>query len=306
VSTSVTQLTEQLLASYARVGGINHLDGKNMPSKTAVAAITVDLLRLLYPGFFDDKIIHSSEMKAGLGNLLESVSAALEREICKALEYGAPQKTTRKKLCPEAHALTTELLKGLPRLRELLRTDVEAAFSGDPAAMSQDEIILAYPCVEAITVQRIAHEFYQKRIPLIPRIMTEWAHIRTGMDLHPGANIGTHFFVDHCTGTVVGETCDIGHHVKMYHGVTLGAKSTSDVESLRGRKRHPTLEDYVTIYPGATILGGETVIGAHSTIGGNVFLTNSVPPYSLAVLEGVKVKVMSKRERTPSPVEYEI
>ena len=202
--------------------------------------------------------------------------------------------------------MTLELLGSLPRLRELLQTDVEAAYSGDPAALSPDEIIVAYPFVETIAVQRVAHELYLKQIALIPRIMCEWAHARTGMDLHPGARIGSHFFVDHCTGSVIGETCIIGHHVKMYHGVTLGAKSTSDVEQLRGKKRHPTIEDYVTIYPGATILGGETVIGEGSTIGGNVFLTTSVPPHSLVVFEGVTMKVRSKRERDVALVDFQI
>ena len=172
--------------------------------------------------------------------------------------------------------------------------------------MSQEEIIVAYPFVETIAVQRVAHELYRKQIALIPRIMTEWAHARTGMDLHPGAQIGSHFFVDHCTGTVVGETCLIGNHVKMYHGVTLGAKSTSDVDQLRGRKRHPTIEDHVTIYPGATILGGATVIGQGSTIGGNVFLTSSVPPHSLVVFEGVTTRVMNKREREVVEVDFQI
>src|SRR5690606_38340932 len=160
----------------------------------------------------------------------------------------------------------------LPCVRDLLQTDTEAAYNGDPAALSREEVIVAYPFIEAISVQRLAHQLYLKEIPLIPRIMSEWAHERTGMELHPGAKIGSHFFVDHCTGTVVGETAVIGNHVKMYHGVTLGARSTSGGQMLRGKKRHPTIEDHVTIYPGATILGGETVIGANSTIGGNVFI----------------------------------
>jgi serine O-acetyltransferase len=165
---------------------------------------------------------------------------------------------------------------------------------------------VAYPFIEAIAVQRLAHELYLKQVALIPRIMTEWAHTRTGMDLHPGAQIGPSFFVDHCTGTVVGETCIIGRNVKVYHGVTLGAKSTSGGQELRGVKRHPTIEDGVTIYPGATILGGDTVIGEGSTIGGNVFLTTSVPPHSLVVFEGVTVKVLDKRQREGGPVDFQI
>ena len=294
---TVTQITDQLIHSYARAGGINHIDGKNLPSKTTIASITHDLLRLVFPGFFDERIIHSSELKVEMVSLVDSVSGRLEDEISKALDYSTPEGVSKKELRSVARTLTLEFLGNLPQVRDLLRTDVEAAYNGDPAARSQEEIIVAYPFVEAIAVQRLAHELYLKKVVLIPRIMSEWAHARTGMDLHPGARIGSHFFVDHCTGTVVGETCEIGKNVKMYHGVTLGAKSTSAVESLRGKKRHPTIEDNVTIYPGATILGGETVIGAGSTIGGNVFLTSSVPPNSLVVFEGITTRVVSKREK---------
>ncbi|MCI0748591.1 MAG: serine O-acetyltransferase [Verrucomicrobia subdivision 3 bacterium] len=306
MNTSVTQLTEQLIVSYARVGGINHLDGKNLPSKTAIASITVDLLRLLFPGFFDERTIHSSELKVEVVSLMDSVFARLEDEIAKSLEYSTPEGLDKRKLRAVARDLATEFLGNLPTVRELLKTDVEAAYNGDPAALSHEEIIVAYPFVETIAVQRLAHQLYLKHVALIPRIMTEWAHSRTGMDLHPGARIGSHFFVDHCTGTVVGETCEIGRHVKIYHGVTLGAKSTSDVEQLRGRKRHPTIEDDVTIYPGATILGGETTIGAGSTIGGNVFLTTSVPPNSLVVFEGLTMKIMNKADRLTHRGDFQI
>ncbi len=294
---TVTQLTNELVASYARVGGINHLDGKNLPSNHAITGLTQNLLRLLFPGFFDDKPIHSSEIKVTTAELLDSVLGALEDEIYKALEYDPPAELPKKGLRSAAHNLTVEFLNSLPRLREVLQTDMAAAYDGDPAAKSKEEVLVSYPFVEAIAVQRLAHELYLKNVALIPRIMTEWAHSRTGMDLHPGAQIGTHFFVDHCTGTVVGETAIIGDHVKLYHGVTLGAKSTSDVEQLRGKKRHPTIEDRVTIYPGATILGGDTVIGAGSTIGGNVFLMESVAPNSIVLYDAPKARVLSKSER---------
>jgi serine O-acetyltransferase len=217
VQLTVTQLTDRLVASYARSGGINHLDGKNLPSKRAITIITIDLLRLLFPGFFDEKLIHSSEVKMETAALLDTVLGALEDEICKSLEYSPPTETAKKDLRKLAHARTIEFLDRLPQIRDLLQTDTEAAFAGDPAALSKEEVIVAYPFIEAIAVQRLAHELYQKHIPLIPRIMTEWAHARTGMDLHPGAEIGSHFFVDHCTGTVVGETAVIGNHVKLYH-----------------------------------------------------------------------------------------
>ncbi len=293
---SVTKLTDQMLASYARVGGINHLDGKNLPSKSAIASITVDLLRLLFPGFFDERTMHSSEIKVETATLLDSVLGRLEDEIYKSLEY-APGKIAKKDFRRASEQLTLDFLHKLPNLRDVLQTDAEAAFSGDPAALSKEEIIVAYPFMEAIAVQRMAHELYKEQIALIPRIMSEWAHSRSGIDLHPGAQIGTHFFIDHGTGTVVGETCIIGNHVKMYHGVTLGARSTSGGQQLKGTKRHPTIEDNVTIYPGATILGGETIVGAGSTIGGNAFLMESVPPNSLVLAKGVEVSVMSKKER---------
>ena len=297
---NITLLTNQLVASYAKTGGINHLDGKNLPSKRVVTALALDLVRLLFPGFFDEKLIHSSELRVETAALLDSVLATLEEEIRKSLDYHPPDGLHRKDIPREARKLTIEFLGQLPALREILRTDVEAAFDGDPAAASREEIIVSYPFVEAIAVQRMAHELFIKNVPLIPRVMTEWAHLRSGMHLHPGAQIGSHFFVDHCTGTVVGETAIIGEHVKMYHGVTLGARSTAGGQQLRGKKRHPTIEDRVTIYPGATILGGETIIGAGSTIGGNVFIMESVQPNSLVVYDGLDMRVLNKADKTSS------
>jgi len=296
----VSQLTERLLTSYAHAGGINHVDGKNLPSKSAITGITINLLRLLFPGFFDEKLLHSSELRASTSSVVESVLKSLEAEIRKSLEYNPPPELPRKDVRHFAQSLTVEFLESLPLVRELLQTDAEAAYRGDPAALSQEEVIVAYPFMEAIAVQRLAHLLYLKNIALIPRIMTEWAHARTGMDLHPGAQIGTHFFVDHCTGTVVGETTIIGDHVKMYQGVGLVAKSLAAGQMLRGQKRHPTIEDEVTIYAGATIMGGDTVVGEGSTIGANVFLTSSVPPHSLVVQEEANVKVLSKKGRDKS------
>jgi len=306
VEPTVTQLTDKLVASYAQFGGINHLDGKNLPSKRAITAIAEDLLRLLFPGFFDDKLIHSSEVKVETASLLDAVLGALEDELTKSLEYNPPPEYPKKNLRRLSRHLTLEFLGSLPRVRELLQTDMEAAYNGDPAALSKEEVIVAYPFVEAIAVQRLAHELYLKKVPLIPRIMTEWAHGRTGMDLHPGAQIGTHFFVDHCTGTVIGETSILGSHVKMYQGVGLVARSLAAGQQLRGHKRHPTLEDRVTIYAGATIMGGDTVVGEGSTIGANVFLTTSVPPHSLVVQEDANVKVMSKKDREKKRDEFQI
>src|SRR5256885_377024 len=306
VQLTVSQVTDRLIATYAQVGGINHLDGKNLPSKTAITTITCNLLRLVFPGFFDDKPIHSSEIKVETASLMDSVLGNLEDEVAKSLEYNPPKELPKKDLRPIARTWTIEFLASLPRIRELLQTDAEAAFNGDPAALSKEEVIVAYPFMEAIAVQRLAHELYLKNIALIPRIMTEWAHGRTGMDLHPGAQIGTHFFVDHCTGTVIGETAILGNHVKMYQGVGLVARSLAAGQLLRGQKRHPTLEDRVTIYAGATIMGGDTVVGEGSTIGANVFLTSSVPAHSLVVQEEANVKVMSKKEYQRHAAEFQI
>jgi serine O-acetyltransferase len=297
VQITVTQLTEQLMASYARAGGINHLDGKNLPSKRTINLITIDLLRLLFPGFFDEKLIHSSELKAETATLMDSVLEHLEDEIYKSLEYKPPEGLNKKELRGAAHSLTLDFLGRLPHIRELLQTDTEAAYNGDPAALSKDEIIVAYPFVESIAVQRLAHELYKKQVPLIPRIMTEWAHGRTGIDLHPGAEIGTHFFIDHGTGTVIGETSKLGNYVKLYQGVGLVARSLASGQQLHGKKRHPDLEDRVTIYANATIVGGETVIGENSTIGANVFIMQSVPPNSLVLLEEVNLKILKKSDR---------
>jgi serine O-acetyltransferase len=304
VQLTLNQLTERLVESYSHTGGINHIDGKNLPSKKAIELITIDLLRLLFPGFFDEKLIHSSEIKTKVMALLQEVVAPLENEIAKSLEYNPPAELPKKDLRPIARTYALDILNSLPQTRELLQTDAEAAYSGDPAALSKEEVIVAYPFMEAIAVQRLAHLLYLKHIPLIPRIMTEWAHARTGMDLHPGAEIGTHFFVDHCTGTVVGETTQIGDHVKMYQGVGLVAASLAKGQQLRGLKRHPTIEDHVTIYAGATIMGGDTIVGEGSTVGANVFLTSSVPPHSLVIQEEANVKVMSKKDRQKQPADF--
>jgi len=287
----IDPLVARLLDSYAQIGGINHIDGVNLPSKQTVGEITRELLHLLFPGFFSNDLASGQTVEEATRTKIEHVCRDLTSEIAKSLEF-APPKTPRKPAT--AQAITCEFLGRLPELRELLNTDVAAAFEGDPAAVNMEEIILAYPGLEAIAVHRLAHALHESGVGLIPRMMTEWAHSRTGIDIHPGAVIGNQFFIDHGTGVVIGETCVIGNQVKIYHGVTLGARSTSGGQGLRGSKRHPTIEDRVTIYPGATILGGETVIGADSTIGGNVFLMNSVPPDSLVYYEEHSVVVASK------------
>lgn len=301
---STRDITDGLIESYRQTGGINHLDEKNLPSRRAVGRLTEDLLRLLFPGFFDESAIATAAVHSATAELVDEIAARLSREIARSIDYAPPPELPDEDSATAAHLFTMEFLTRLPGIREILATDVEAAFNGDPAALSKEEVIVAYPFVAAIAVQRMAHELYLRNVALIPRMMTEWAHTRSGMDLHPGATIGTHFFVDHCTGTVVGETSVIGNHVKMYQGVGLVARSLAAGQQLRGKKRHPTIEDNVTIYAGATIVGGETVVGEGSTIGANAFLLHSVPPRSLVLADDTRVRVLSKEKdaaKTPAP-----
>ncbi len=303
---TVTSLTNGLIQSYAKHGGINHVDGVNLPSKSAIAQITQDLLKLLFPGYFYDQQIHRAELMVETANLLASVCGRLEDEIYKSLEHFPPEGMQSSGFRKEATRLTREILEHLPATREILRTDTEAAYNGDPAALSREEVIVAYPFIETIAVQRLSHLLYQRCIPLLPRIMTEWAHSRTGMDLHPGAKIGPYFFIDHGTGAVIGETSEIGERVKMYQGVALIGRSLSGGQALRGKKRHPTIHDCVTLYANATVMGGDTVVGARSTVGANVFLTHSVPADSLVIAEDVKVKVSSKLSRKLGNRDFQI
>jgi len=290
------KITEKVLTSYQTGGGINNIDGSNLPSKRALATICEDLLQLLFPGFHDQEPIHSTHLRRVTSHRIYSIADRLKEEVCKSLRLGEPT-------CPDdaAEKLLFEFLEALPGVREFLRTDVAAALQGDPAASTSEEIILAYPYVETIAIQRAAHVLYKLALPLIPRIMTEWAHSRTGIDIHPGAAIGSHFFIDHGTGVVIGETSVIGSHVKLYQGVSLIARSLAGGQALRGKKRHPTVEDNVTIYAGTTIMGGDTVVGAGSTIGASVFLTHSVPPRSAVFYEEKRLRILDKDKRGQGP-----
>jgi len=301
-------IVDRILDSYRSIGAINHLDGPNLPSRDAVVAIIDDLESVVFPGFRDVGPMDWDELSFSVSERLNRVCRALilELEKCLCFKYrverdapcgragatssgsagpnadssgGGSESYPRLGECrEEAERVTYELLDNLPELRARLKLDVEAAFAGDPASKSREEVILSYPGVEAVLVHRLAHELWTREIPLLPRMMSEYIHGKTGIDIHPGATIGDYFFIDHATGVVVGETTVIGNHVKVYQGVTLGALSVKKEEA--NTKRHPTIEDRVTIYAGATILGGETTIGADSTIGGNVWITSSVPPGS--------------------------
>ncbi len=286
-------IKKALLASYALGGGINHLDGANLPSQDKVVELARDLMHLLFPGFFEDSGLTQAEAPAWLDQMLTKVEKRLSAEIEKCLRYAKDADAKAK-----AEKLTADFLSSLPEVRRVVQTDVAAAYTGDPAARSLDEIILAYPCVLAISLQRLAHVLYAQKVPLLPRMLTEYAHERTGIDIHPGAHIGEHFFIDHGTGVVVGETAIIGQHVKIYQGVTLGAKSFETDASgvpIKGIKRHPEIGDRVTIYAHATILGGDTVIGAHSVVGASVWLMHSIPPHSVAYYKDTSLIVRPRK-----------
>jgi len=283
VEEGLPKLVDEIMENYERYGGINHLEGRDLPSKQVVTEVLEDLLTIIFPGYLGKVEIAKSNTRYFLGNTLHSIYYRLVGEMEKSLKYVC----RRVKECPEdvclrrAQVVVKELLEKIPEIRTLLRGDIQAAYDGDPAAKSTDEVILSYPCVLAIATYRIAHELYVRGVPLVPRIMSEHAHSITGIDIHPGAKIGKNFFIDHGTGVVIGETAEIGDNVKIYQGVTLGALSFPKDEKgriIKGRKRHPTVGNNVVIYSGATLLGGETIIGDDAVIGGNVWITSSIPP----------------------------
>lgn len=297
------EIVQSLMASYCEVGGINHVDCGNLPSKRAIAVLCEDLLQVLFPGFFSEDALSSQDLELLTHERVAGIRERLNVEVRRSLRLRDGQgEGGGRTHHEEAMKLVCDFLVRISGVRQLLQTDVQAAFDGDPAARSFEEIILAYPGLEAIAIQRSAHLLYKAGVPLLPRMMTEWAHGRTGIDIHPGAEIGSHFFIDHGTGVVIGETCEIGSHVKLYQGVGLVAKSLAAGQALAGKKRHPTIEDNVTIYAGATIVGGDTVIGARSIIGANVFLMESVAPDMVYALGDQEHRI---RDRKQTPIKKE-
>src|SRR5712692_4694133 len=291
---------DELLQTYGETGGINYLDAAaTLPSRLSIETACTALMSLMFPGCRSEQVVSAEDLAEITRVRVRNLRARLKTEICRSLGKIPPNEATEL----QADKCLSDFFAELPSVRRLLWTDIDAAFEGDPAARSYEEIILAYPSLEAIAIQRMAHVLYEMHLPLIPRIMTEWAHSRTGIDIHPGAKIGSNFFIDHGTGVVIGETSEIGSRVKLYHSVTLGARSFQKDEHgkiKKGGKRHPTVEDDVTIYPGSTILGGQTVIGARSTIGGNVFLVQSVPADSLVYYEEKQLRIVPKRKKKPT------
>ncbi|MDF1659929.1 MAG: serine acetyltransferase [Verrucomicrobiales bacterium] len=291
-------IVDGLISSYHEIGGINRIDSANLPSKRTIISTCEGLLQLLFPGYHDEDSIPAEELEMITGERIATLVETLEVEVAKVLRLrDSDTEDAGPILRQQANELVCRFLADLPEIRALLQTDVEAAYEGDPAAKNFDEIILAYPCIEAIAIQRCAHCLYELDVPLIPRIMTEYAHSLTGIDIHPGATIGSHFFIDHGTGVVIGETCIIGNNVKLYHGVTLGARNFPKDENgriVKGNKRHPNVEDKVVIYPHATVLGGKTTLGEGSTIGANVFLRESIAPSSFVTTKGEELIIYNK------------
>ncbi|MFH0964701.1 MAG: serine O-acetyltransferase EpsC [Planctomycetota bacterium] len=281
-------ITEEVLRSYKQSSIGNHIASTPLPSKTEAVQILKDVLEVLFPGYIGKQDLLWSNVRYFVGGKLDELYTRLALQIWRCIRHECKRLGSACVHCEDkAEEDSLVFLRKLPEIREMLVEDVQAAHEGDPAAKSIDEIIFSYPCLQAIGTYRIAHELYLLGVPLLPRMMTEWAHGQTGIDIHPAAKIGRRFFIDHGTGVVIGETCVIGNNVRIYQGVTLGAMSLENVDAMRGQKRHPTIEDDVTIYSGTTILGDNT-IGKGSVVGGNVWLTQSVPAHTKVFVEPPK------------------
>ena len=309
ISNRIQSVTNRILKDYQNGRDIDNMNVFNQPDSTAVIDIVNKLLNILFPGYYRPREFRSYNYDSRIAVVIEDVIYNLQKQIAIALrfkeEYAAE---TDFELRMSAEELAIDFLDRIPHIRALVNTDMQASYEGDPAAFSKDEIVLCYPGLLASTINRLAHELFLLGVPLIPRMMTEYAHSKTGIDIHPGATIGEYFFMDHGTGIVVGETSIIGKHVKVYQGVTIGALSTRGGQRLRGAKRHPTIEDNVTIYAGASILGGDTIIGEGSVIGSNVFITSSVRPGTRISVKTQELIIRNGDEDfelhgTPEPVE---
>ena len=286
-------VVDAILEDYRHERDIDKLDILRLPDKDVVIDVIGKLRRIVFPGFSRDKNYRIYNAKYNLSMLIEDVMFHLSRQIALVLQSEGGEKTASEE---RGRELCLAFLRTIPRVRAAVQTDLRASYDGDPAATSCDEIIFSYPGLFAITVYRLAHELHLLGVPMIPRMMTEYAHSVTGIDIHPGATIGEYFFIDHGTGIVIGETTVIGKNVKLYQGVTLGALTTRGGQSLRGIRRHPTIEDNVTIYAGASILGGETVIGQDSVIGSNVFITHSIAPNTTVSVKNQELQFKARKE----------
>ncbi|MHC4715959.1 MAG: serine O-acetyltransferase [Planctomycetota bacterium] len=293
------KLTDAIIASYHAAKRTQRIGSAFLPSRDAIVEIIGELRQLVFPGFFGKLALTRANVRYHVGDLLVRLGRRLAEQIFQCLLYGAAREGNGEEPdCRQADTMARRFLRRIPHIRDMLALDAQAAYDGDPAAKSVDEVIYCYPGFYAITVYRLAHELLRLGVPLMPRIMAEHAHSVTGTDIHPGAQIGKSFFIDHATGVVIGETSRIGDNAKIYHGVTLGALSFPKDERgriIKGLQRHPTLGDRVTIYPNATILGGATVIGSGATIGGNTYITESVPPNTVVGHKRPELSVRPKR-----------
>ncbi len=277
VDEEISEVVDLILSDYDDDRTVNKIDINNQPDKRAIVDVVEKMMKILYPGYYSDKVYKIYSLSNNMAATIEDVIFHLKKQIMIVLKYSNREKfVTEQELEDKAKKITLEFMRKIPSIREIIETDIDAAYEGDPAADSKDEIIFSYPGLYAISVYRMAHELQLLSVPMIPRIMTEYAHTVTGIDIHPGAVIGKYFFIDHGTGIVIGETTEIGDHVKIYQGVTLGGLSTRGGQKLNEKKRHPTIGNNVTIYSGASILGGETLIGDDVVVGGNTFIVNSV------------------------------
>ncbi|MFI5381209.1 MAG: serine O-acetyltransferase EpsC [Tepidisphaerales bacterium] len=299
----ISALVGKLVESTLHQPGLQHLGHCFLPNRDTIIECVQLLQQLCFPGYFGKQGLTVENLQYRIGEIVLELIPLLHEQVKCSLQYGSsggdPQaKPCEKDMDGQAAQIVSGFLERIPSVREMLGSDVQAAFAADPAARSTDETIFCYPGIFAIMVQRLAHELNKLGAPLMPRIMTEYAHSSTGIDIHPGAELGRSFFIDHGTGVVIGETTTIGQNVKIYQGVTLGALAPAAGQMLRGVKRHPTIEDDVIIYAGATILGGETVIGKGAVIAANVFITTSVPPHTVVGMETPKLTYRQRRQRT--------
>ncbi len=295
----INNLVEKIISDYEQRMDINIIENFIHPNKGEIIKIIAQIRNIIFPGYYQNKEYHIYTVRNNLSMNLEDVLYQLSKQIAIALKY-LPEYEEKEEveLLYEGEKLSLQFLEKLTKIQELVQTDLQAAYDGDPAAFNKIEIIFSYPGFFAIMVNRIAHELYLLGVPLIPRIMTEYAHTETGVDIHPGATLGKYFFIDHGTGIVVGETAVIGDNVKIYQGVTIGALSTREGQKLHGKKRHPTIEDNVTIYAGASILGGDTVIGHDSVIGGNAFITSSIPSNTRVSIKNQELEYKQYHQKT--------
>ncbi|MCY2974264.1 MAG: serine acetyltransferase [Planctomycetota bacterium] len=313
---SLPALTDRIVDSYSHDNRIHHLGHCPLPKYEVIIQIIEDLKDLIYPGFRRREGLHIGNVSYHVGNLIDTLHEKLATQIARALLHADRVSGKAAVDCQEprnyeaiGQKIAFDFLEKIPELREVLATDVEAAFVGDPSVTNRDEIVFCFPGLEAVTIYRLAHALTKFKVPFIPRMMTEWAHKQTGIDIHPGATIAKHFFIDHGTGVVIGETCDIGQHVRIYQGVTLGALSFAtdeDGQLIRGTKRHPTIEDRVIIYANATILGGKTIVGHDSVIGSSVWITSTVAPHTTVVLEKPRLKMRGVVTADPVELDFQI